>query len=847
MKDEQNLDENLNINDTLSSINDEEREKHKKSKQSQNNITINIEEKKDDLDINKIVRNYMKNSQDDPEYLELINNNPLSLFSSIDENKIKNWKSTLKLKCPLTFQINQNKDSEILKIPLDNIRKKNSVINSDSQRTRVRECKIYKDFVNTIKRVLLFYCDKFNVIYKQGLNEILGPLLLVKYKLPNISITELINLGALLIDCFLPNYFYEKEIYSLKSALGLFLILFKYHEPTVFNRLDEREINPEIYATNWLISYISGKLSLPLFFIFWDEMIKLDDPLFIQFMLLAIIKDKRELIINCNDNLLPTFLTSLTINSEEELKKIINMAKEIRKRTPYSFRLLADKIGFLRKKNEDIKTLYEKYHPELLPAMPIFPSEVLYIIYKSQISCINPKCKNYLNEFINDQSGDKILSSKSFMVSNKKSLNTRLSILPPDPDSNLESQDKCEKCDMNIEKTMQYILLDLRILEYGENDSDFDKTGFLPSMISVEQEELKSEDFAGIMTSRFNPERGNYHFIFLTTSTDTFTDFELNYYIESISENDRKMMRFGLMEQKKIDKELDLSIAKKNLTKKEIYKLKEYDNMRSTLKNMIKNNFPYVGYVYGGFNSVHEESKKFDVELINHNEETCLLCKQENKSNLGEESDYSFDSRLSERSELYNSLWSHKKKLSYKNLEIFFDNPNNKLHLCVLKEYRKNSIIIGDVQILINLLYDKFDIEIYKFDNIKQYKDFENTLIIKNRKKKEKYLDYGKKDEDLNKDLELTLLEKVYVLDILSINTDAKLKNVVICEIRGEKKKSGFFGLFKKNDEEQFETFNIIFDFSSRNEAREFILSFKDMMDQYRQYLKDKKNKKKKK
>ena len=53
--------------------------------------------------------------------------------------------------------------------------------------------------------------------------------------------------------------------------------------------------------------------------------------------------------------------------------------------------------------------------------------------------------------------------------------------------------------------------------------------------------------------------------------------------------------------------------------------------------------------------------------------------------------------------------------------------------------------------------------------------------------------------------------------------------------------------MFKKNDEEQFETFNIIFDFSSRNEAREFILSFKDMMDQYRQYLKDKKGKKKKK
>ena len=85
-------------------------------------------------------------------------------------------------------------------------------------------------------------------------------------------------------------------------------------------------------------------------------------------------------------------------------------------------------------------------------------------------------------------------------------------------------------------------------------------------------------------------------------------------------------MMFGLIKQRKIDKTLNLLEASKTLTWKEIYKLKEYDNMRKTLKSMIKHNFPFVGYVYGGFNLVHEESKKFDVELINHNEETCLLC-----------------------------------------------------------------------------------------------------------------------------------------------------------------------------------------------------------------------------
>ena len=66
-------------------------------------------------------------------------------------------------------------------------------------------------------------------------------------------------------------------------------------------------------------------------------------------------------------------------------------------------------------------------------------------------------------------------------------------------------------------------------------------------------------------------------------------------------------MMFGLIKQHKVDKELNLEDAQKNLTWKEIYKLKEYDNFRNTLKTMQKENFPYIGYVYGGFTEVHEE------------------------------------------------------------------------------------------------------------------------------------------------------------------------------------------------------------------------------------------------
>jgi hypothetical protein len=126
-------------------------------------------------------------------------------------------------------------------------------------------------------------------------------------------------------------------------------------------------------------------------------------------------------------------------------------------------------------------------------------------------------------------------------------------------------------------------------------------------MICVDQDELKSPEFNKVITARFVPERGLYHFIFLTSTTDTFSEFE-NFYLDNTSEEDRMKMMCGLLKQTKVDKELNLEDASKTLTPKQIYKLKEYDNMRNALNSMQKENFPYVGYVYGGFTAIHKES-----------------------------------------------------------------------------------------------------------------------------------------------------------------------------------------------------------------------------------------------
>jgi hypothetical protein len=67
---------------------------------------------------------------------------------------------------------------------------------------------------------------------------------------------------------------------------------------------------------------------------------------------------------------------------------------------------------------------------------------------------------------------------------------------------------------------------------------------------------------------------GFFHFIFLTSNTDFFSDFERNFYTDNITEEQKMLMRLGIVDQTKVQKEINLEELK-NLTDKEKYSIKE--------------------------------------------------------------------------------------------------------------------------------------------------------------------------------------------------------------------------------------------------------------------------------
>jgi hypothetical protein len=753
---------------------------------------------------NTEVYKYIKENIDDKDYTKLVQNNPQEVFASIDKMKLAMMESFLFCDSAPSMIVNKE---DILSVELN--LEDQQVIKNDCHRTRVRESAIFPDFENTLEKIITYYCFSQKINYKQGMNEIFGPLLLLKFKIPDLKLVKIYQLGEIFIKKFLPNYFYEKEFYSLKSALGLFKILLRYHAPSVYNRLDQYNILPEMYATNWFLTFLSAKIGLNILYDYWMEIIKTGDPLIIQFIFISFIIIKRELIINCDKNLLASLMTSLSFKKKEEIKTIIDMALKLREETPYSFRILANKLGFLKHNNKEVKKMYEKYQLQSMPAMPIFPLELLSLTYQSGIDCIDPDCRNSKNKVLN------LIKEEEFCVIDKDETDNKLNYHKLFDENHI-----CEKCDMKIEKKIKYITLDLRI----KNDEN-DRTWVLPNVIDVDKNELLSPDFSKVITDRFIPERGFYHFIFMTSNTDFFSDFEDKLYKDNLTEKEKLMLKIGVMEETKIKKELNLEEVK-NLPNKDKYSIKEYDNMRQTLDCMQKKNFPYVGFVYGGWKQIHETSFLQNITLVNHDEEKCSLCLERRKQHKKK------DKKINDN--LEKELWKSQTKVKIEDLNKIMENKNNFLCICVMKEFKGKKV---KNEIAIALKEESFKMEIYKFAN--ERKNYNDSIIennkeyIEKQKKNKIYYDLG---EDFQEDIEFILFENIRITHILEMRSDEKNKNIIIMNYIGDasdKKK-----LLKKgiNNNENL----IKIDFPTTKESKNFANSFKNLMKLYRNKIKKK-------
>ena len=533
-------------------------------------------------------------------------------FDSINENKILGWEDKLN-EFKLSFRnFSEVTDADILSEEFHD-KKSSKIIKGDIERTKVLESIYMSSFKDYLYQFIIYYINKNKILYKQGLNEIAGPFILLKFKL-KLSFTKIYKMFVCFIDKFLTNYFLETEFYSLKSSLSLIDILLRYHCPDVFQLFEYSLICPDLYATSWLLTLFANKCTLNVVYYLWDKLILFEDALFIHFFIVAFLIKNKHKFFEVDSSVILSVLSKLRIYSIEEINEIFDIAIDLKNNTPNSFYLLAEYLEIFNYGSTNLKKLYEEFNPNNMLALPIFDSEILNINYKDLIGCPQQNCKN-------------------FFLKNKNS------------NKNMEKKDICLFCrNQYIKPQLFYVIFDLRLFDTSdknkkenENENNNNKyisptfTGFLPKTVTLTNDDFNDINFPKNILKEYLNDKEKTHFIIMTSETEYFTKYENDYYIRR---SDRRGSKIGIFY--KIEKELNKIKADelKKKSKKNYNSLIEYNNFKKLVEEMNIEGFKNVSFVYGGYKSVHSLAMKYGIELLEHKEK-CSLCENDKKLNNG--------------------------------------------------------------------------------------------------------------------------------------------------------------------------------------------------------------------
>ena len=518
-------------------------------------------------------------------------------FDTINELKVLGWENKL-FESKLSIRdFSSITDADIINEEISDNKTMNLIL-GDIERTRVQESIYMPSFKDYLYQIIIYYINKNNISYKQGLNEIAGTFILLKYKL-KLSFTKIYSLLVCFIDKFLTNYFREKEFYSLQSSFSLINILLKYHDIELFRKFEYALINPDLYAMSWLLTLFANKCELNVIYYLWDKFILFDDVLFPFFFITAFVIINREKFFVEDYSVILTRLTQLNIESIKEVNNIIDLANDIRDKTPISFYILANKLEIFKYDSPNLKNLYEKFTQNQFLALPMFTSDIFFSTYPNVINCTNIDCENFKN------------------INNNKF-------------------SKCVYCrNRDIKKNLSFIIIDIRIFDkemYFEEFNDIKEDislnvlfpGFLPKTIKITPEQINSEEYPKNILNVYKNEKDKYHFIIITTDTKNYSEYENNFY--KYKKNKKSIKGLSIKREKELDKEKVKEYFELNKNNKEYYLFKEFDNFKKLIEEMNLQNFKYVSFSFGGYNDIHSFAMEHKIDLLEHGKE-CILCK----------------------------------------------------------------------------------------------------------------------------------------------------------------------------------------------------------------------------
>ena len=599
-------------------------------------------------------------------------------FDIINHDLISNWEEQLKNRCSKNIKTMSN-DINLNDYNLS-FEYEKTIIN-DCLRTRVNERFDYPDFDEWLKKLLIYYCKLNNIEYKQGINELLAPFLLLRIKI-NISISRIFNIFSYFIDYFLTNYYYEPELYAFRSSLSLLTLLLKYYDPELYILFENTSITPQMYATNWFLTTYANKNKLDIVYNLWKYLIEQNDQLNLHFIVIAFLKYHRQKFLECDFSSVPLSFSQLKIKTREELFEILTIAENIKKTIPYSFRILVNELEIFKPRSINLKEKYEKYKTDEMITFPILPGEILHYLYKEEIKCVDEKCKNFL------------------------------------PKKNINEDNECYFCKNKFSlDQFNYLIIDLRINSDSLLKNNLLAEGNLKNLKNdfITQDELIKDDIGKIILEKVKDI--NYNIILLTNDTSYFNEYERKFYEFKNEKIPITLDNYLSNLKKELNEKSVSNFVKEDKTHQKRIQFKEYEIIKNIIQFLLENKIEKISYAYGGYKKLHECCLKYGLEILNHNKKDCILC-NEIKNPKKQDLYYKRHNEKSTTNLTYNPIKKNEnieqnlndnytqpiEQISVEEMNKYLTDPKNTIFHCLLiwhnmNQYNDKIIIIisGDV------------------------------------------------------------------------------------------------------------------------------------------------------
>jgi len=214
-----------------------------------------------------------------------------------------------------------------------------NVLIADIKRTRAEYEEFRTDsYQEALQAILQTFSLMHNVPYKQGLNEVLAPMLHLLPPSPTSRGSALYSIFESFVFRFLERWYLHDSSYYLFKSFRYLHLLLMYHDPILANHLQNYEFVPELYAASWFLTVFCRGVPLHHAHLLWDYFLAIDDPSFIFFIAVRLLVRKRELLLVSDAEHLPEVIASLQIfASEGNIDEVLKEANGLYRDTPRGF------------------------------------------------------------------------------------------------------------------------------------------------------------------------------------------------------------------------------------------------------------------------------------------------------------------------------------------------------------------------------------------------------------------------------------------------------------------------------------------------------------------------------